>query len=507
MGRDTTADPDPFGAAIDQVNDAAARAEYAMALTEQEASAIMADRDQIQANKDGVAQLDTSVSALQAANVRYSSRFSNALIGHATGSGTVVVQDAAEATIPALEVAGKSEQVVTTGAQLFDVDDGINAIQHDDDGWITVNIDNTTGTAAKYGRYDVKPSPLLRPQTSYLVVCEIKEANAKVAMEVVSDIPQDKSQFQDGMSISTNNGYYQKICTTKSDFGNAGCMLRTVVPAQGGSKVSFKFRLSVLEDTSITQDTFAYQPYRAPQTVPIQLTAPLHGIGDVRDRIRLKDGEWGIERNIKIAVYDGVVNGVTLANDVWDTQYTGFSHCSFALMSDWLVGQKNFVSDTFLCTTEDNRNFKNTELSCHTSNNGLYLFISNELAGIVDGDSNDIRVAKVNTWIQSHNFKVMYDIATPTWEPFPAATQAALNALATYPGYTSITVDAGGPAAEISLDYVQDIKAAMAAQHQKIKAEVDEQLAYILSLLPESTQAAMIDTETNKLILESEELL
>ena len=47
----------------------------------------------------------------------------------------------------------------------------------------------------------------------------------------------------------------------------------------------------------------------------------------------------------------------------------------------------------------------------------------------------------------------------------------------------------------------------MAAQRKEIKAEMDEQLAYILSLLPESTQAAMIDKETNKLILESEELL
>ena len=56
----------------------------------------------------------------------------------------------------------------------------------------------------------------------------------------------------------------------------------------------------------------------------------------------------------------------------------------------------------------------------------------------------------------------------------------------------------------ISLDYVQDIQAAMEAQRNKIKAEMDEQLAYILSLLPEATQAAMIDKETQKLISESE---
>ena len=155
LGQDTPVDPNPFEDAIDQVNDAAARAEYAMALAEQEASAIKADRDQIQANKDGVAQLDTSVSALQAANVRYSSRFSNALIGHATGSGSVSVDDAAEATIPALEVAGRSEQVVTTGAQLFDytqvptkIDGGIT-FKNNGDGSFTVSGTSTIYASAR----------------------------------------------------------------------------------------------------------------------------------------------------------------------------------------------------------------------------------------------------------------------------------------------------------------------------------------------------------------------
>lgn len=745
-----------------------------------------ATSDILETIPDDYMQLDASVSALQAANVRYSSRFSNALIGHATGSGSVAVDDSAEATIPALEVAGKSEQVVTTGAQLFDVDDGINAIQHDDDGWITVNIDNTTGTAVKYGRYDVKPSPFLRPQTNYLVVCEIKEASANVTMEVVSDESKGGSQFQNNMIISTNNEYYQKICTTKSDFGNADYMLRTVVPAKGGNKVSFKIRLSVLEDTSITQDTFAYQPftggkpspspdypqqisgtgtvttgaqlfgdtwemgsigsnganinsstiirqtnytevkehtqysfftdllypmytnfynsekaflsrglvgktgtfitpdgakylrfrsetsmldnnaldiklilnegdtakpwepytggqpapseeypqvinvrargsqlfdpdklsirpstsviigdqgrtiqvsgsiarsmaryvidlekvtgrklcvsgiissksvedavtaiilcvqnaddswvrkyirntgekvtiyaeipmnakqvsldlnvndsdtelsakntvvfekvmlsldtalpwepYRVPQTIPIQLTAPLHGIGDVRDRIICKEGEWGIERNI------GVVD-----NTQW-------------IMSNSVTGR---LGHRFRCMPKGLMIEEHCKVICTKYQQCEYSSYSMEGDYIATDEIGRMHIRTLNpdfeTAEEFREFMVdavtIYPLATPTWEPFPAATQAALNVLSTYPGYTSITVDAGGPAAEISLDYVQDIQAAMEAQRNKIKAEMDEQLAYILSLLPEATQAAMIDKETQKLISESE---
>ena len=98
-----------------------------------------ATADILETIPDDYAQLDASVSTLQAANVRYSSRFSNALIGHVTGTGSVSVDDSAEATIPALEVAGNSAQVVTTGAQLFDANifdsiqkNGISVINNGD---------------------------------------------------------------------------------------------------------------------------------------------------------------------------------------------------------------------------------------------------------------------------------------------------------------------------------------------------------------------------------------
>jgi hypothetical protein len=46
-------------------------------------------------------------------------KYANALIGSASGTGRVSVGDAWEAPIPDLEVAGKSDQFTTTGAQLF----------------------------------------------------------------------------------------------------------------------------------------------------------------------------------------------------------------------------------------------------------------------------------------------------------------------------------------------------------------------------------------------------
>lgn len=65
------------------------------------------------------------VEAQKAAFVGYSkresdSKYANALTETATGEGSITVEDAWTAPVLGLEVAGKSEQVVTTGAQLLD---------------------------------------------------------------------------------------------------------------------------------------------------------------------------------------------------------------------------------------------------------------------------------------------------------------------------------------------------------------------------------------------------
>ena len=49
------------------------------------------------------------------------SKYANALIGSASGTGQVTVGDAWEAPVTDMDVAGKSEQVATTGAQLLDL--------------------------------------------------------------------------------------------------------------------------------------------------------------------------------------------------------------------------------------------------------------------------------------------------------------------------------------------------------------------------------------------------
>lgn len=58
----------------------------------------------------------------------------------------------------------------------------------------------------------------------------------------------------------------------------------------------------------------------------------------------------------------------------------------------------------------------------------------------------------------------------PTWEPLPADTQSALNAITTYKGRTTITVTAEGPEPDVAVEYVQDTRMVIADLQAQIDA-------------------------------------
>lgn len=122
----------------DQARDAAQRAEDAAASIQVAVDAAAAAKECESNAKDSelaAAQTQQEVTdyveAQKAAFVGYSqresdSKYANALTATATGEGGVTVEDAWTAPVLGLEVTGKSEQVVTTGAQLLDFEQCLN---------------------------------------------------------------------------------------------------------------------------------------------------------------------------------------------------------------------------------------------------------------------------------------------------------------------------------------------------------------------------------------------
>ncbi|ENY94313.1 hypothetical protein [Enterocloster clostridioformis] len=342
-----------------------------------------------QALADNKAYVESQKAAFVGYNKRETDlKYSNALIGSATDTMHVTVDDAWEAPIPGLEIAGKSEQgadpspeypqeivstdvtaVTVTGANLFD-DTTLMAygnttfVLSADRRQVTITGDKNYACAESD-----TPAQLIAGK-NVTVSCNISNKNSEVPVEFQLYI-----EFPDG----TKNYLHHKSSGSK-----------TFSIPDNITKAIFKLFVNLKNANLDSENTVVYsdvmvnigttplpwEPYQPPQTASITLTEPLRGIGDNRDRITCRDGVWGVERAI---------------DQIDDTGTVPIS-------------------------------------------------------------------------------EALEVLATPTWEPLPADTQAALNALTTYKGRTTVTVTAEGPEPDVTLEYVQDTRMVIA----DLQAQINE---------------------------------
>lgn len=314
-------------------------------------------------------------------------KYANALIGSASGTTQVTVDDAWEAPIPVLEIAGKSEQgadpspdnpqeivgtdvtaVTVTGANLFDTSalkgsKGVSWTVSSDKRQITVTGNERYATA-----YYIVPVQLIAGKT-VTISCNISKGNPDVRVSVQIELtqPDGKQQYLSlSSSGSRKSSIPEDIVTARFNLiaNNSNAALDTP------NTVTFTDVMLNIGDTALP-----WEPYQS-KTASIALTEPLRGIEDVRDRIMCRDGVWGVERAI---------------NQIDDTGTVPISEALEAL-------------------------------------------------------------------------------AVPTWEPLPADTQSALNALTAYKGRTTITVTSEGPEPDVAVEYVQDTRMVVADLQAQIDA-------------------------------------
>ena len=312
-------------------------------------------------------------------------KYANAIIGSASGTGQVTVDDAWEGPIPGLEISGKSEQgadpspdnpqeivstdvtaVTVTGANLFDTSaltayNVVSSKVSSDKRQITVTANKDNGMV-----YHSIPVQLIAGKT-VTISCSISNGNpdVRVASQIELMQPDGKHQY---LSLSSSGSRKvsipEDIVTARFKLiaNNSNTVLDTP------NTVTFTDVMLNIGDTALP-----WEPYQS-KTAAITLAEPLRGIGDVRDRIMCRDGVWGVERAI---------------NQIDDTGTVPIS-------------------------------------------------------------------------------EALEVLAVPTWEPLPADTQAALNALTAYTGRTTIAVTAEGPEPDVAVEYVQDTRMVIADLQEQI---------------------------------------
>lgn len=106
-------------------------------------------------------------------------------------------------------------------------------------------------------------------------------------------------------------------------------------------------------------------------------------------------------------------------------------------------------------------------------------------------------VEKLKEWLKTHNVTVIYGLAKPIEKDIPQETLTAYKKL--HSNYPS-TVIQNDSCAGMELSYVADTKNYTDNQIKEAVSAQMQSLANLLSLMPLSTQAAMIETDTNNIL-------
>ena len=315
----------------------------------------------------------------------------------------------------------------------------------------------------------------LKPHTTYTFSGDITALAYKSMIGIRKSIDGGSSFIPDmvvAFSSEVPTRGVSRTFTTDENEYYALCLLCTNDVATNGTTT---FENIQLEEGSTAT---AWELYHEPQTVTIPLDEPLHGIGDVRDRICLKDGVWGIERQFTTTVFDGS------DDEEWKTE----NSLNNTLFTANLPSSKKYVGYTtvadILC--DKLKADMPQKLAATIGESGIALgsssikVSSDVFIAVADYvDTKDVNLFR--SWIAANPIEMVHPLATPTWTSFPAETQTALNALTTHPGTTYLTVASTDVAAPVRLTYVQDtrkvvdsLKLDLAEQMTELQAQIDQ---------------------------------
>ena len=204
------------------------------------------------------------------------------IVPNNTGNGEIVsVDDAIAYKTFNVTVDGASEQETTTGKNLYNYEDIMSVgddVTVDEDGYITFTYDNSQGESTVYKNYFTKPISLLKANTNYSIFVEVKSISGQGYLAITSqDASSSVQQFNVpsvGNSIDFNDinsgGIIKKDYTSKENLNDSTINIgvRTFVGFGPGESGSITFRISLLENTSVTSENFVYEPYTGGQPSP-----------------------------------------------------------------------------------------------------------------------------------------------------------------------------------------------------------------------------------------------
>lgn len=482
-----------------------------------------------QALADNKAYVESQKAAFVGYNKRETDlRYANALIGQATDTTQVTVDDAWEAPIPGMEIAGNSEQFSTTGAQLLD----LSAVSKSAGGAVINTADGgyqISGTGALTGAFSasyqldylknhLKPGNLIlkseltmpklyvRIWDGSTVLAEMQGNSTKqITQEMINNENMRVECFLYGSAGSTitpgtyypmlyqdgdgtwepytggrpspSPEYPQEIVSTDvTAVTVTGGDLFDTSALKGSKGVSWTVSSDKRQITVTGNERYATAYY----IVPVQLIAGK--TVTISCNISKGNPDVRVSAQIELTQPDGKQQYLSLSSS--GSRKSSIPEDIVTARFNLIANNSNAVLDTpnTVTFTDVMLNIGDTALPWepYAGYQTASIALTEPLRGIED--VRDRIMCRDGVWGVERAINQIDDTGTvpisealqvldiPTWEPLPADTQSALNAITTYKGRTTITVTAEGPEPDVGLEYVQDTRMVIADLQAQIDA-------------------------------------
>lgn len=243
---------------------------------------------------------------------------------------------------------------------------------------------------------------------------------------------------------------------------------------------------------SINKET-DYVPCKEPQTLTLTSDRPI----TKWDRLVEQGGQIGwLYAGVVIDRFDGQSNKISIANKQGNVQ-------NFSIRFE-NVANGNGNSDIFV------DKYRAVQLSYTKAEYGICCNWNDGVKYFSAPNENVATVDDFKAWLIENPLKIAYETTNPEFVPLPQSEQNAIRALKTYYPTTVITVDGGELDPDIKVTYTADTKLyidnKVSANVASIISQYQLNTANLLSLMPMETQAAMIESDTNNILENAEEM-
>lgn len=164
-----------------------------------------------------------------------------------------------------IEITSCTEIVINDVNNLYNNKDMLSIsaeIEYKEDNYMTCTVDNTSGQSTLFKNFFTNASKLIKPNTDYWVILEIKEVTGTGAFQLASmDNSPQLGAWQDyNFSVLSANKIIVRKITSDANSNNAIMLLRSFCAFSAGQSGSITFRLSI-SPVEVTAENFKYVPF------------------------------------------------------------------------------------------------------------------------------------------------------------------------------------------------------------------------------------------------------